>query len=415
MNEFFCHILKKSNEMINSEAFKTRSISSEKAFTRNRKLTFPVMISLIMNMLTRTMQIELNDFFYNVFNTAKSVTKQAFFKARQNILPSAFQELFELTRDLAFEENRIKRYKGYRIFAIDGSELRIEKHALNQEYFKSRGNAAKNKTNARISILYDVISGFSIDAQIGSLDTCERTFAKQNLEHFKGIFNKKDIVIFDRGYPSRNMIATLSDMNCKYLMRVQKSTFKEIMENSKDNFTFDITYDKKVYTVRVVRVTLDNDEVETLITNLNEDEFKTKEFKKLYFMRWGVETAYSTLKNKLLLEKFAGRSHIAVLQEFYAMMFIMNCLAAMKMTVDRKLKPIKTKCKYTYKGNVNNMIGYFKYNIAKMLIFPDQILSITKILIPLCMRNPVPIIRGRKFQRPGYSHQRKIFEPKHAI
>ena len=80
MNEFFCHILKKSNEMINSEAFKTRSISSEKAFTRNRKLTFPVMISLIMNMLTRTMQIELNDFFYNVFNTAKSVTKQAFLK-----------------------------------------------------------------------------------------------------------------------------------------------------------------------------------------------------------------------------------------------------------------------------------------------------------------------------------------------
>ena len=75
--------------------------------------------------------------------------------------------------------------------------------------------------------------------------------------------------------------------------------------------------------VRVVRVILKSDEVETLITNLSEDEFSADDFLDLYFLRWGIETTYDTLKNKLLLEKFAGRSHVAVLQEYYAIMFVL--------------------------------------------------------------------------------------------
>ena len=42
---------------------------------------------------------------------------------------------------------------------------------------------------------------------------------------------------------------------------------------------------------------------------------------------------------KLLYEyrpKFSGRSSVAVLQEYYAMMFVLNCIAAMSATVNRK-------------------------------------------------------------------------------
>ena len=59
------------------------------------------MIVLILNFLTRTMQIELDDFFANVLDAEMdSVTKQAFFKARKNIQPDAFKELFLMTRDM---------------------------------------------------------------------------------------------------------------------------------------------------------------------------------------------------------------------------------------------------------------------------------------------------------------------------
>ncbi len=61
------------------------------------------MIVLLLNFLTRTMQIELDDFFANVLDASTdSVTKQAFFKARKNILPDAFKELFERKKHLNY-------------------------------------------------------------------------------------------------------------------------------------------------------------------------------------------------------------------------------------------------------------------------------------------------------------------------
>ncbi len=211
------------------------------------------------------------------------------------------------------------------------------------------------------------------------------------------------------------MIATMSDMGCKYLMRLQSSTFKGIKENPSSDFRIDIAADWCTYSARVVRVTLNTGEVETLITNLSEDEFCTSDFLDLYFLRWGIETVYNTLKNKLLVEKFAGKSTIAILQEYYATMFILNCVAAMSATINRKLSSIKTNCKYRYRANVNLMIGYFKHRLSAMLLFADKVLDIYKRLILLCLKQPVPIIKGRSVPRPIFSHQRKVFCPKYSI
>ena len=353
MNQFFYQITRKASDLINSDDYRERNITRQTAFTRNRKLSFPVMIVLLLNFLTRTMQIELDDFFANVLDAGTdSVTKQAFFKARKNILPDAFKELFLMTRDMVLNKNKIKRHKGYRILAIDGSELRLDKTKENKDIFLPRNHSPENKTNAEISLLYDVISHYVIDAQIGSIGVCEREYAKKNLAHFSSICDEKDIVIFDRGYPSRDMIATLTGMGCKYLMRLQASCFKGVKENPSNDFRITVSTKTDTYSVRVVRVILKSGEIETLITNLSEDEFSADDFLDLYFLRWGIETTYDTLKNKLLIEKFSGRSPVAVLQEYYAMMFVLNCIAAMSATVNRKLLSRKTDCKYQYKANV---------------------------------------------------------------
>ena len=416
MNQFFYQITRKASELINSDDYRKRNIIKQTAFTRNRKLTFPVMIVLLLNFLTRTMQIELDDFFANVLDAEmESVTKQAFFKARKNILPDAFKELFLMTRDMVLSKNKIKRYKGYRILAIDGSKLRLNKTKENKDIFVPQSRSAENKTNARISLLYDVISNYVIDAQIGSIGISERDYAIKNLAHFSSICDEKDIVIFDRGYPSRDMIAVLSEMGCKYLMRLQDSCFKGVKENSSNDFLITVSTKTNIYSVRVVRVLLKSGEVETLITNLSEDEFSANDFLGLYFLRWGIETIYDTLKNKLLIEKFAGRSSTAVLQEYYATMFVLNCIAAMSATVNRKLLSSKADCKYQYRANVNLMIGYFKYRLSAMLLFAEKSLDICRQLILLCLKQPVPIIKGRSAPRPVFSHQRKVFCPKYSI
>ena len=362
------------------------------------------------------MQIELDDFFANVLDASTdSVTKQAFFKARKNILPDAFKELFLMTRDMVLNKKKIKRHKGYRILAIDGSELTLQRTRDNQEIFAQGNGSAKNKTNAEISLLYDVISGYVIDAQIGSIGVNERDYAKKNLTYFSSICDEKDIVIFDRGYPSRDMIAVLTGMGCKYLMRLPDSSFKGVKENPSNDFRITVSTKTDTYSVRVVRVILKSGEVETLITNLSEDEFSADDFLDLYFLRWGIETTYDTLKNKLLLEKFAGRSHVAVLQEYNAMMFVLNCIAAMSAAVNRKLVSSKADCKYRYRANVNLMIGYFKYRLSAMLLFAGKALGICRQLILLCLKQPVPVIKGRFAPRPEFSHQHKVFCPKYSI
>ena len=390
--------------------------SKEATLRSDPKLTFPVIIVLLLNFLTKTMQIELDNFFANVLDAdTDSVTKQAFFKARKNILPEAFKELFLMTRDMALNKNKIKRHKGYRILAIDGSELRLDRTKENKDIFLPRNHSPENKTNAEISLLYDVISHYVIDAQIGSIGVSERDYAMKNLAYFSSICDEKDIVIFDRGYPSRDMIAALSDMGCKYLMRLQASCFKGVKENPSNDFRITVSTKTETYSVRVVRVSLKSGEVETLITNLSESEFGANDFLNLYFLRWGIETAYDTLKNKLLIEKFAGRSPVAVLQEYYAMMFILNCISAMSATVNRKLISCKADCKYQYRANVNLMIGYFKYRLSSILLFAEKALDICKQLILLCLKQPVPIINGRSAPRPEFSHQRKVFCPKYSI
>ena len=48
MNQFFYQITRKVSEIVNSDDYRKRNITRKTAFTRNRKLTFPVMIVLIL-------------------------------------------------------------------------------------------------------------------------------------------------------------------------------------------------------------------------------------------------------------------------------------------------------------------------------------------------------------------------------
>ena len=52
--------------MIYSNEFRKKNITNKKSFVRNRKLTFPIVVSMILNMMTKTAQIEVDNFFETV-------------------------------------------------------------------------------------------------------------------------------------------------------------------------------------------------------------------------------------------------------------------------------------------------------------------------------------------------------------
>jgi IS4 transposase len=68
--------------------------------------------------------------------------------------------------------------------------------------------------------------------------------------------------------------------------------------------------------VRAVQIALKSGEIETLITNLGEEELDYEGCAEFYHRRWGIETTYKTVKQKLELENFSGRLADNIKQDF---------------------------------------------------------------------------------------------------
>ena len=82
-------------------------------------------------------------------------------------------------------------------------------------------------------------------------------------------------------------------------MRVPK-TFKKAMAEQKGAlFTYPASRNKESLTLRSVHFLLEDGTTEYLVTNLMPEQMATEKFPDLYRLRWGVESKYRELKNRL--------------------------------------------------------------------------------------------------------------------
>lgn len=89
---------------------------------------------------------------------------------------------------------------------------------------------------------------------------------------------------------------------------------------------------------RVVRYAITEDSYECIITNLPADEFPADEIKKVYAMRWGIETSFRELKYAVGLSCFHSKKVEYTMQEIYARLILYNyCeIITMHVTVQQK-------------------------------------------------------------------------------
>ncbi len=95
------------------------------------------------------------------------------------------------------------------MFAVDGTELELTRYVeLSKEFPPTRHTTAPR---ARISVLCDVINNCLIHADIRSLAVLERTMARNHIEYYKNkkTINCRELLIFDRGYPSKELVHVL--------------------------------------------------------------------------------------------------------------------------------------------------------------------------------------------------------------
>lgn len=374
-------------------------------FTRegNNKVNFKSTILFMLNFVRRSLQFELDHFFELFLQGEMVISKQGFSAARRKIKPKAFIELNCAIVDWYYNQNDYKTFMGYRLCAIDGSTFEINNSKRLRDAYNSAKGTSVELARGMASCIYDIENNMIVKAIITKFATGERGVAIELIEMLKESGSKNDLMLFDRGYPSIDFFYYLCESNIKFVIRIPSNSYKKMLDPSLTDQT--IRFDRKGESIclRVLKFKLDSGIEEILITNLMDETMDIPAFKSLYFKRWGIETKYDELKNKLQIQKFTGDTTASIEQDFYASIFLSNMVSLVKQEADEMIaKEQKPKnLKYEYTVNVNILIGKLKNKLIQIILekCPRKRKDLYKKLIEEAIRNRCPIRKERKFGR----------------
>jgi hypothetical protein len=404
-------ISEETNMELYDASYKEESKERSVDFTRERKMSFEeLVIFIIMRLRGNSTNSALRRFFERL-GVKKTMKQQSFSEARQKIKVSAFIVLYRITVRVMLSEGR-KFSHGFRVMAIDGSTISLPMDLDLLRYYGGCG-AGASSPSARGSILYDVLNDIVVDAHIEPLSVDERTLADRHLNACKErLGDDKKLLIFDSGYPSFELIDKLETDGFHYVMRVKSKFNNEVDAQSKPDGYVYLTQGEKRIKVRVIKFLLDSGEEEVLLSNIMDKRLGTKAFKKLYFMRWPVETKYDIVKNKLQLENFTSLTRKGVEQDFYACMYLTNVTAAAAIDAQEEIDKLRTDKdnKYEYKANTNELIGILKDHFVYALIQEDADTqaAIIQDCIDMIKQYVIPIRIERSVQRNNHSRDVKF-------
>ena len=360
-----CKFIKNVKTLISSDEFKAKHCFEKTAFIRNRKLSFQDIICFILGLPRKSLPTELDLFFDG---KDYSVSKQAFSKARYKISSHAFEDIFKLSTDIFQFRNQSKTWDGYRIFAIDGSDIAVNHNKINEVEFGLKTNNHSSYPMARLTALYDITNDLIVDVQftgisVGEREHAHRLLSSSALTHSR---NYKNLILFDRGYPSRALIHELEDKGFFYLVRCSHSFLSCVNECPDGDYIVSDIYKGRTTKIHVIKDTSREDS-HILISNLFEDYQDATYHQNLYNKRWDIETKYSELKTKARIENFSGKNPRAIRQDLYATLFISNLSALIKASAETEIEEELINTNHKYQLNRSYIIGMVSRYVKQLI------------------------------------------------
>jgi len=389
------------------------------------------MVTLLLQKSIKSLQLVLNEFSIKI-NDETTITSSAYSQARQKLRHTAFIELNEgvISHFYAPQEN-YQRLWGFRVFGIDGSKIRLPDSEDIREHFGTINVANQTHeldtkyASALASVCYDVLNNIAISSEIAHGKSYEVELAKS---HFPKL-SKNDLVIFDRHYASLYMIANLAKAGINFIIRCPKSSFvvanrmfeggpwsrEVVLETKQSALRKQLEEEGLPLEVRVrfVRVKLATGEYEVLVTSLlDPGKYKRTEFKYAYGLRWGVETFYGTIKGRLNVDHFTGKSVESIKQDFYSTIFLSNIETIF--TSDAK-EILEEKAQDSiHDKSVNKAVSFNAIKNYAFEIFYESgdLAEKMEKLTQLFLMNPITVRKNRKVPRRPHSDARSIYYQK---
>ena len=411
--------LKEFLRIINTDS-DLRKLFTNKAtdFTRNRKLTYNRTVFLIINMLKKSLSIEIQNFFENCISENLSCTKSALSIQRKKLKPLFFEVWNRLLVDCFYNYygDKVKKWNGFLLIAVDGSTINLVDKEEVKNYFGTHGNHLREVPMAGIMKFYDVLNRITVFSKIHPIKVGEKSIVAQHIESIP----ENSLSIYDRGFASFSLMYLLihQEKTKHFVMRCKQGFNKEISD-----FMLSLEDDKIInlgpnyraihkmkeygYTVflhttiriRMIKVVLETGETEVLLTNLcDQEKYKREIFKTLYFMRWKIETSYNQDKNVLQLGEFSGHSLWSIEQDFYAATFVSNLQSIIEKQCESYLKNKNKIRKHDYQINRTLSIGSMKNKITALFLTKEPKIVLLE-LQNLFERHLEPIRLNRNYER----------------
>ena len=122
-----------------------------KDFSRNRTLPFKQMVYSILSMASKSLPNELMEHFGLSTNLP---TVSAFVQQRNKIKSSSFEILFRSFNNACSEQ---KLFKGYRLLAVDGSDLHTPTNKNEYDSYYAGTNGQKPYNLLHLNAMYDLM------------------------------------------------------------------------------------------------------------------------------------------------------------------------------------------------------------------------------------------------------------------
>lgn len=223
--------LKEFLKIINTDS-DLRKLFTNKAtdFTRNRKLTYNRTVFLIINMLKKSLSIEIQNFFENCISENLSCTKSALSIQRKKLKPLFFEVWNRLLVDCFYNYygDKVKKWNGFLLIAVDGSTINLVDKEEVKNYFGTHGNHLKEVPMAGIMKFYDVLNRITVFSKIHPIKVGEKSIVAQHIESIP----ENSLSIYDRGFASFSLMYLLihQEKTKHFVMRCKQGFNKEISD-----------------------------------------------------------------------------------------------------------------------------------------------------------------------------------------
>lgn len=381
----------------------------------------------------RTLQSDIENYITNYKPELDIPSKQFISSQRTYIKPVFFQDISKKYLELIDYKNdnqTFKTFKGFRLLAGDGSDFEIPDFPETREEFNIKDTPIYRKpAMCKFSSVQDVLNGFILDGIVDDYKAAELPLMHQHLQNIENmITSSKTIWIFDRGYTAMELYARIIEMNSYFIVRLRKDSYKEEMKTIIDEDSpislnidgnrlkkFHDTELKNIYSkkwtinLRIVTITNNNGEKYSLLTNIPKEVLNTNEIGEIYKLRWGIETNYNTMKNRIYIENYSGKRRICIEQDIYSKFLKFNIFNYLKIKFNKliKIKKEKQGDYRQYQVDQANLIRNLKDKLLSILLSKSKKIreKLVKNFHKSCMRYPNRVRKNKTTPRKKKLHR----------